>query len=112
MIPTPPPEYETPTLDLLSRLEKARGLKDDESRCLEAIIRRQSIRSQRAGKPNRRMVRWSVRMDRELTMVFNISQRRAFCDKWDVTIKDTYNRAHILRQRGELQAIARGGARR
>lgn len=112
ILPTPPIDYEMPALELLSRLERARGLYDDESVLLERIIRRQSIRSQRKGIPNRRVIRWTVKMDRELARVFNISQRRDFCERWGVTVKDTYNRAHVLRQRGELQAIARGGARR
>lgn len=112
MLTIPPPDYETSTLELISRLERARGLYDDESVLLERIIRRQSIRDQRNGNPNRRVIRWSAKMDRELRLVFNIGQRREFCAKWGVTIKDTYNRAHVLRKRGELQAIARGGARR
>lgn len=112
MLTIPPPEWEMPALQLISRIERACGLTDEESILLERIIRRQSIRNQRAGQPNRRVIRWTVKMDRELGRVFNISQRREFCAKWGVTIKDTYNRAHVLRQKGELQAIARGGARR
>jgi hypothetical protein len=96
-----PQDAEPAILELLARLEKARGLRDDESIVLEKIIKRQVRRDRDNGEGPRHYAKWTQDMDDQLLAAVTTSQKRVFRDRHKVTKRAMQFRRMVLRERGK-----------
>src|SRR5574343_101081 len=104
------PSCEQTITGLLDSIGRLRALTDEESKMLEAIIRRQTERDRlRHGTTNRCRVTFTPKIDRAIMAAVTPSQKRAVAERLGMSYQAVRKRQERLRKTLTSRADGRGG---